>query len=48
MVCITYQYVVCMHPIYVLILCMHPIMVHVYMGYAILQTSVYIHLLKES
>ena len=30
MVCITYQYMVCMHTIYVLILCMHPITVHVY------------------
>ena len=31
MVCITYLYVVCMHPIYVLILCVHSIMVHIYM-----------------
>ena len=29
MVCITYQYVVCMHSIYVLISCMHPVTVYI-------------------
>ena len=30
MVCITYQYMICMHAIYVLILYIHPIIMHVY------------------
>ena len=28
-VCITYQYMVCMHATHVLILCMHPIIMHI-------------------
>ena len=38
MVCITYQYMVCMHAIYVLILYIHPIIMH---DYAMLLT--YVH-----